>query len=159
MNSIIRDYYPVFEMYQALRNQLLEILTDEDLSYRAGGANPTLGFLCREIGETEQAYIQSFKTFTMQFVYGTADPALENSVSALAAWYAALDRDLKQAVEALSDEDIQQRHINRGGDFKLRPAIQLNVYQEALLIFYGKASVYLKAMGKTLPKQWEEWIG
>jgi hypothetical protein len=145
-------------MYQALRSQLLEIVTDEDLSFRAGGTNPTLGFLCREIGETEQAYIQSFKTFTMQFAYGTADPNLEKSVSALAAWYAELDRELKQAVEALSDEDIQQRQINRGGDFKLPPSIQLNVYQEALLIFYGKVSVYLKAMGKTLPHQWQEWI-
>jgi len=45
------------------------------------------------------------------------------------------------------------------GDFKLRPAIQLSIYNEALLIFYGKASVYLKAMGKTLPEQWEDWIG
>ncbi len=158
MNSIIRDYYPTFEMYQALRNQLLEILTDDDLSYRPGGANPTLGALCREIGETEQAYIESFKTFTMKFAYGTSDPALEQSVAALTAWYTALDQALKQAIEGLSEEDIQGRQIDRGGDFKLKPFIQLNVYQEALLIFYGKASVYLKAMGKTLPKQWGEWI-
>lgn len=158
MNRIIRDYYPTFEMYQALRSQLLEILTDEALSYQVGGANPTLGFLCREIGETEQAYIQSFKTFTMHFAYGAADPELEKSVSALAAWYAELDRELKQVIEGLSEEDIQQRYINRGGDFKLLPAIQLDVYKEALLIFYGKASVYLKAMGKTLPHQWQDWI-
>jgi hypothetical protein len=158
MNSIIRDYYPTFEMYQALRSQLLEILTDEDLSYRPGGANPALGALCREIGETEQAYIESFKTFVMKFAYGVSDPTLEKSVAALTAWYATLDRELKQVIEALSEEDIQGRQVDRGSDFKLRPAIQLSIYNEALLIFYGKASVYLKAMGKTLPKQWEHWI-
>jgi hypothetical protein len=27
-----------------------------------------------------------------------------------------------------------------------------------LLIFYGKASVYLKALDKTLPEQWQAWI-
>lgn len=158
MNSIIRDYYPTFEMYQALRTQLLEILSDEDLSYRPGGVNLTLGRLCREIGETEQAYIESFKTFVMKFVYGTSDPNLEKSVSALVAWYAVLDRELKQTIESLPEEELQARQVDRGGDFKLRPAIQLDVYKEALLIFYGKASVYLKVMGKTLPKQWEEWI-
>jgi hypothetical protein len=38
------------------------------------------------------------------------------------------------------------------------PTFQLEVYKEALLIFYGKASVYLKAMGKPRPQQWQEWI-
>jgi hypothetical protein len=36
--------------------------------------------------------------------------------------------------------------------------IQLHIYREALLSFYGKASVYLKALGKTLPEQWQSWI-
>jgi hypothetical protein len=58
----------------------------------------------------------------------------------------------------LSEEDIQGRQVDRGGSFKIKPPIQLNIYQEALLIFYGKASVYLKAMGKTLPEQWKDWI-
>jgi hypothetical protein len=94
----------------------------------------------------------------MNFAYGTSDPALEKSVAALTAWYGTLDRELKQAVESLSEEDIQERQVDRGGDFKLRSAIQLTIYNEALLIFYGKASVYLKGMGKALPEQWQAWI-
>jgi hypothetical protein len=35
----------------------------------------------------------------------------------------------------------------------------LEIYKEALLIFYGKTSVYLKATGKELPEQWLAWIG
>ena len=38
-------------------------------------------------------------------------------------------------------------------------ALQLDVYLQALLIFFGKATTYLKAMDKTLPKQIEEYIG
>jgi hypothetical protein len=49
--------------------------------------------------------------------------------------------------------------VDRGGDFKLPLQTQLNVYQEALLIFYGKAIVYLRALGKTPPQQMQEWIG
>ena len=51
MNSIIADYYPTFRMYQALRTQLMDSLSDDELRYTPGGANLPLGALCVEIGE------------------------------------------------------------------------------------------------------------
>lgn len=159
MNSIMQGYYPVFEMYQALRNQLMELLTDNDLGYQPGGQNPTLGALCREIGEAEHAYIESFKTFKQDFSYRNEEPGLAGSVEKLSTWFGELDRELKTTISGLSEEDIQNRKIDRGGDFTLPPQIQLEVYKEALLIFYGKVDVYLKALGKTLSQQWQDWIG
>jgi hypothetical protein len=159
MNSIMQGYYPVFEMYQALRNQLMELLTDDDLGYQAGGKNPTLGTLCREVGEVEHAYIESFKTFKQDFSYRNEEPGLAGSVEKLSTWFGELDRELKTTISGLSEDDIQNRKIDRGGDFTLPPQIQLEVYKEALLIFYGQVDVYLKAMGKTLPQQWQDWIG
>ena len=88
----------------------------------------------------EQAYIDSFKTFVLDFSYRNTTPGLEQSVAQLVAWYADLDADLKATIEGLSEEDISSRLVDRGGDFKLPPQIQLNVYQEALLIFYGKTA-------------------
>jgi hypothetical protein len=159
MNSIMTGYFPTFQLYQAMREQLIETLTDGDLGYTPGGANPPLGVLCREIGEVERAYIDSFKTFVLDFSYRNSTPGLENSVARLAAWYTELDAELKAAIEGLTEEDIAGRLIDRGGEFKLPPQIQLNVYQEALLLFYGKTVVYLKALGKPLPQQMQEWIG
>jgi hypothetical protein len=67
------------------------------------------------------------------------------------------------SLEGLSEDDIANRRIVRSDfdidDFAPLPAVQLDIYREALLIFYGKVSVYLRAMGKTLPKRWVEWIG
>jgi hypothetical protein len=80
-------------------------------------------------------------------------------VTKLSGWFEELDGELGATVEGLSEDDVRNRTIDRGGDFSLPPQIQLDVYKEALLIFYGKVSVYLRAMGKTLPKQWQEWIG
>jgi hypothetical protein len=159
MNTIVTDYYPILQMYQALRDQLTEALDDADLAFTPGGANPTLGELCREIGETQQSYIESLRTFRQSFVYGQSDPELAASVSRLAAWYAELDRELRAVVEGLAEEDVQGRLVERGPEFRVPPRIQLDIYHEALLIFYGKAMVYLKAMGKTPPEQWREWIG
>ena len=159
MNSIMTDYFPMFEMYQAIRNQLMETLTDGDLSYTPGGTNPSLGALCREIGEIERAYIESFKSFTLDFSYRNTTPGLASSVAQLVAWYADLDTELKATIAGLSQEDISARMVDRGGGFQLPLQIQLNVYQEALLIFYGKAIVYLRAMGKTPPQQMHDWIG
>ena len=158
MNSIIKEQGPVLGQTQAMRYQLMKILTDEDLDYSPGGENPTLGVLCREMGEVQQAYITSFQTFEQDFSYRVSDPELEHSVERLADWFQALDRELETALGSLSEEDIQTRVIDRGGGFVLPPSIQLHIYREALLIFYGKASVYLKALNKTLSEQWQSWI-
>lgn len=158
MNSIVERYYPIFQEYQALREQLMESLSDEDLGYQPGGENPTLGALCREMGEVEVAYIESFKTFQQDFSYRNEEPGLDTSVQRLAAWFQELDGELRAAIEALPEDDVQNKVIDRGGGFTLPPQIQLEVYREALLIFYGKVSVYLKAMGKPRTKQWQDWI-
>jgi hypothetical protein len=158
MNSIMTDYYPLFRLYQQMRGQVLDVLSDEDLAFQPGGENATLGVLCREIGETEQCYIDSFKSFQLDFNYQYPDPDVDKSTAALRDWFQRLDRELEQAISAISEEDIQNRLVDRGGDFHIRPNINLMIYQEALLIFYGKVSVYLKILGKTPSDQWRHWI-
>jgi hypothetical protein len=158
MNSIVSEHYPLFELYQALRNKLMDILSDSDLSYSPGGNNPTLGELCREIGEIETSYILSFRSFTQDFNYKNSEPGLTNSVSSLRGWFKELDSELKSTISNLSEEDLSSRLIDRGHDFEVSPRIQLEIYKEALLIFYGKSNVYLKSMGKELPQQWQDWI-
>ena len=157
MNSIMAEYYPTFRMYQALRTQLMDSLSDDDLGYTPGGANLPLGALCVEIGETEHAYVQSFKTFAIDFSYRNPEPGIEMSAARLAAWFQVLDAELESTVAGLSEEDIKTRQIDRGG-WSLPALIQLEVYKEALLIFYGKVSVYLKAMDRPRSQQWQDWI-
>jgi uncharacterized damage-inducible protein DinB len=151
-----------FGEYQALRGELVDRLTNGDLEFRLGGASLTLGALCREMGEVEYAYIESFRSFRQDFAYRHPQDGVEHDVAALRAWYADLDRELMAALDALSDEDVSQRHITRGDPsadaFSLLPPQQLDVYREALLIFYGKVSIYLRAMGKPLPGHWPAWI-
>jgi hypothetical protein len=165
MNSIIGGYLSAsfFTEYQALRDQLLELLEDEDLSLRLGGDTMSLGALCREMGEIEHTYVESFRTFRQDFSYRNPDAEREHSVRALKAWFAELDRDLMAAVAALSEDDIGRRRIVRSdfdeAFFSPLPRIQLDVYREALLIFYGKVSVYLRAFERPLPEQWRDWIG
>ena len=158
MNNLTENYYPTFELYQSLRAQLMDTLTDEDLLFETSGENITLGALCRQIGETEHSYIQSFRTFTGDFDYRNDQPGLAESVERMVAWFAVLDTELKGVLSALSQDDLANRTIDRGGGFVISPTIQLEIYKEALLIFYGKADVYLKAMGKPRPEQWSAWI-
>jgi hypothetical protein len=83
-------------------------------------------------------------------------PPRIKSLSLGAACWLALLCD-KAAVSALTDEQVKNGIIKRG--FDVRPNIQLDIYKEALLIFYGKASIYLRALGKPLPERWPAWIG
>lgn len=165
MNSITAGYLAetFFPEYLGLRDQLMEILEDEDLGIRLGGETASLGALCREIGEIEHTYVQSFRTFRQDFSYRNPDPELERSVAALESWFAELDREMMAAVEALSEDDIANRRIIRSDFdqeyFSPLPKAQVDVYREALLIFYGKVTVYLRAMERPLPGQWADWIG
>src|SRR6185369_2530844 len=81
MNSIVGGYLAgsFFPEYQALRDQLMEILSDEDLGLRLGGETMSLGELCREIGEIEHTYVESFRTFRQDFSYRNPDLALEGA--------------------------------------------------------------------------------
>jgi hypothetical protein len=163
-NSLIRDHMPTtyFAEYQALRADLMATLSDDDLAFALGGSTMTLGALCHAIGDIEHAYVESFRTFTQDFGYTNPDPALETSVAALVAWYSDLDARLLAAVGVLSEEDIASRRITRGDFseefFSPLAAVQLDVYREALLIFCGKVSVYLRAMDRPLPGNWPDWI-
>ena len=159
MNRIISEQYGLFRLYQQLREELLATLTDADLAFTPGGDNPPLGRLCVEIGETERSYVDSFVHFSQNFDYRHADRAIESSVAGLRAWYEQLDAELYAAVAALSDDDVAQRHIDRGYGFLVPADVQLHIYQEALIIFYGKATVYLKLLNKTMSDQWQHWIG
>jgi hypothetical protein len=165
MDSRIRDHLAstYFREYQLLRDELVGILSDDDLAFRPGGATFTLGELCREIGEIEHSYVEALKTFHQDSDWRNPDPLAARSVAALSAWFGDLDRDLLAAIEALTEHDAANRRITRHDydveDFSPLPAQELDIYREALLIFYGKVSIYLRAMGRDLPGHWREWIG
>lgn len=158
MNSLVESEFPLHET-QRERYDLMKTLTDSDLAYKLPGDNPTLGELCREIGEVEYNYIQSFKTFKHDWSYRNSEPDLATSVARLQAWYTTLDQEFETVMREFSEDDLHQRQIDRGHGFTPSPYVQFQIYREALLMFYAKASVYLKALRKSVNDQWHAGIG
>ena len=130
MNQARQSYLNLFEKYQDLKDGLLELISDDDLGHQIQGS-PSLGELCKEFGETEQSYINSFKPpYQLNFRYRNADAALTKNVSALAAWYANLDKEFKDVLEAFSDEKWEATIVHRGSwPVPLRQ--NLDIYKEA----------------------------
>lgn len=158
MNHFIEDEFPL-QQTQSLRYDLLNALTDEDLAYKLPGDNPTLGELCQELGNIEQAYIQSFKTLTFDWAAASSDPAMATSTERLKAWYQTLDEEFEAVIRTFSDEDLKNKQIDRGNDFIVSADDQFRIFHEAVLMFYAKASVYTKALQKPMNDQWIAWIG
>jgi uncharacterized damage-inducible protein DinB len=156
MNRLIEEELPG---NLDLRDQLLELITDQDLAYKLPGDNPTLGQLCEEMGRIQQIYAKSFRTLEMDWKYRGSSPQAPNSVAALVAWFAALDAELLAALSELSDDDLESKQVDRGHGFNPALFVQFQIYREALLIFYAKASVYLKALGKPYNQHWKAWVG
>ena len=157
MNRYMNEKWSWIEGSHGMRTQLLDMLNDTELAFSPGGQNMTLGALCREMGETEYSYIQSLKTFQQNWSYRNTEAGMDSSVARLQAWFQALDEEMKATVAALADENFQKM-VKRNG-FEMPVEMQLDVYLQALLIFFGKATIYFKAMNKALPQQVQEYIG
>jgi hypothetical protein len=98
----------------------------------------------------------------MDFSCRHPDDGVATSMAALTSWYSQLDQDLESAIADLTEDDIANRRILRdleGDGFAPPPAKQLDLYREALLIFYAKASIYLRKLEKPFPDRWPAWIG
>ena len=153
----MQEQREVLHATQELRRQLIEVLSDADLDFRPAPGCLTLGELCREIGEVQQAYVDSFRTFRLDLSYRHQAP-VSRGVATLAAWYARLDAELQGVLESLEEADLA-RTVDRGAGFTPPVQVQFHIYREALLIFYAKAHVYLKALGKRVTGPWQWWIG
>src|SRR5947209_11077750 len=140
MNRYMQEKWSWIEGSLGMRTQLLDSLSDAELAFTPGGENMTLGALFREMGEIEHSYLQSLKTFSQDWSYRNTEPGLDGSVERLKAWFQSLDDALKATVEALTDEDLK-KSVDRGG-YAMPVDWQLDVYLQALLIFFGKAVVY-----------------
>jgi len=157
-NSYEQTTWPWIEGSHGMRIQLLDTLSDVDLSYSPGGKTVTLGELCLQMGNDQYSYVQSLKTFSQDWSYRNTTVHLENSVAQLKEWYIALDAEMKSIVADFTEADLK-KSIDRSGGFVIPVTVQLDIYLQALLIFFGKASVYLKSMDRTLPAGMEDWIG
>lgn len=158
MNHYFQEKWPWIEGSHLMRTQLLDMLSDADLAFNPGGANISLGALCREMGEVEHSYIQSLKTFQQDWSYRNPDAGLEGSLAQLKAWFQTLDDALKAAVEGLSDDDLR-KSVDRTKGSTLPVDFQIDAYLQAVLIFFGKATIYLKLMNKPLPEPMRDYIG
>ena len=156
MDRIMNEKWPWIEAAQGMRSQLLDILSDADLAFHPGGQNMTFGALCRQMGETEHSYIQSLTTLKQDWSYRNTEADLVSSVARLKAWFQELDDEMKAATAAFSDERVKKT-VDRGGG-AVSVEFQLDVYLQAVLIFLGKATIYLKAMNKPLPQSFEDYI-
>ncbi|MBX3066833.1 MAG: hypothetical protein U0528_10110 [Anaerolineae bacterium] len=152
MNSRELD---LLHMTTALRTQMMDSLTDADLAFALPN-NPTLGQICREMGDTERSYIDSFKTFKWSWK-PQPNTAMETSVGKLKAWFQTLDQELDAVLEPIPDTDFQSKTVDRGG-WEMPLGGNFHTYREALLIYCGRCSVYLMALGKPMSEQFRTWI-
>ena len=157
MKRSIQERWPWLEEVRGMRSQLLDILSNADLAFSPGGQNMTLGVLLRKMGDLEHSYIQSLKTGVRDLSYHNTEAGLESDITRLKAWFQALDEEMLETISAFSNEELTKR-VDRGG-FHSTVEREIDHYGEALLIFFGKATIYLLAMNKPVPESIESTIG
>ncbi|MFD2080822.1 hypothetical protein SAMN05421678_109252 [Actinopolymorpha cephalotaxi] len=156
MNSLFEEE---IRGHHSMRDHLLSVVSDADLGYKLPGYNPTLGELLVELGDLQGVYTHSFEAFTLDWAHRQLPPPPAPITTAgLRAWFQAQDDAMKAALDRFTEEELHIDRIDRGG-FVASPFVQHQVYREAVYIFYGKLSVYLKALERDAGEQWAAWVG
>ena len=145
--------------HHSMRDHVLTVVSDADLGYKLPGRNPTLGQLLVEMGDLQGVYTHSFATSTLDWTHRQIPPPEPVTTASLRAWFDAQDAAMKAALDGFSDEELHVDRIDRGHGFVASPFVQHQVYREAVYIFYGKLSVYLKALERDAGEEWAAWVG
>lgn len=145
--------------HHSMRDHVLNLVSDADLAFQLPGWNPTLGELLVEMGNIQGVYTHSFETLTLDWTHRELPPPSPISVAALRAWFAAHDDAMRAALDRFTEEELRVDRIDRGHGFIASPFVQHEVYREAVYIFYGRLSVYLKALERDAGEEWAAWVG
>ena len=156
MNSLFEEE---IRGHHSMRDLLLTVVSDADLAYKPPGWNPTLGQLLVELGDIQGVYTHSFETFTLDWTHRQLPPPDPITIDTLRAWFEAQDDAMKQALDRFTPEELRIDRIDRGHGFIASPFVQHDIYREAVYIFYGKLSVYLKALERDASEKWAAWVG
>ncbi len=145
--------------HHSMRDHLLTVVSDADLDYKLPGQNPALGELLVELGDIQGVYTHSFETFGLDWAHRQLPPPAPITIASLQSWFAEQDAAMKVALDRFTEEELRIDRIDRGGGFIASPFVQHQIYREAVYIFYGKLSVYLRALERDAGEQWAAWVG
>ena len=145
--------------HHTMRDRLLTVVSDADLAYELPGQNPTLGELLVEMGDIEGVYTHSFETFSLDWSHRHVSPPDPVTIAGLQGWFEAQDQAMNTALSRFTAEELHIDRIDRGHGFIASPFVQHQIYREAVYIFYGRLSVYLKALERDAGEEWAEWVG
>lgn len=145
--------------HHSMRDHLLTLVSDADLGYRLPGRNPSLGELLVEMGDLQGVYTHSFETFTLDWAHRELPRPQPITVANLQAWFATHDEAMNRALSRLTEEELRDERIDRGSGFIASAYVQHEIYREAVYIYYGKLSVYLRALDRDAGAEWAAWVG
>ncbi|WP_275003307.1 hypothetical protein [Promicromonospora iranensis] len=135
------------------------MVSDDDLTYKLPGANATLGQLLIDLGDIQGVYTHSFETLELDWAHRQLPPPSPVTVANLRVWFDMQDAAMKAALDAFTVDELQVDRINRGEGFIASPFVQHKIYREAVYIFYGRLSVYLRALERDAGPSWMAWVG
>lgn len=69
-----------------------------------------------------------------------------------------MDGELQAIVAGFTDDDLR-KSVDRGKGSTLPVDFQLDAYLQAILIFFGKVTIYLRMMNKPVPELMRDYIG
>ena len=154
MNSEKENFLRTWENEFKTTLKVLKAYPEGRQNFRPHEISRSAREIAKTIAGEEKAVVLGVISGNMDFSVMTSVP---EDMKELIEWYERSHKEMVHKYNELSDEDLKKT-IDRGS-FSPTIDVQLQVYLQALLIFFGKATIFVKAMNKPLPQPFQEWIG
>ena len=155
MNRFMKRYPELMEANQKLRHDVLDAISDEDLTHTLGGDTLSLGDLLLQQGRWEDDYVQAWHTLEMRHTSRSAPE--HQTVTGFRTWFHSIEQSIRATLEAMSDEELS-RPVKRGSH-SVPLEITAYTYRESLIIFAGKASLYLRSLKRPVSAHLTSFVG
>ena len=155
MNRLMKRYPELMELNQKLRRDVLDAISDEDLGHTLGGDTLSLAELPLQQNRWKDDYVQAWSTLELR--HGSQSAPEQQTVVGFKLWFGSIEQDIRTTLEAMSDEELS-RPVKRG-TYSLPLEITACTYRESLIIFAGKASLYLHSLGGPLSAHLKGFVG
>ncbi len=158
MNTRIQKQIEDWKFIQSLPLDVLNILTDDQLSFTVGKNMGALGEQFRHMARVRFQYVEGIENKRITDVIEKIDPAIAKSKEQLVELWDKANQKLLTVLNKINQDDgslkIDWKHW---GMDSMNLEDHLNVLMDHETLHSGQIIVYIRTMDLKFPKSWEAW--
>ena len=153
MRNDLKSKIDSWKLFRNLTYDLLESLSEKDLTKKVGKTMGSIGKQFRHLGDVQLCYNEALKTGKIDFGKYRRDYSIEGSKLKLRQFLEEMDDEMYSLIEKNNTVEINW------GFAKISLIEHLDFLIQHEILHHGELIVYIRSLELRFPKSWEELWG